>query len=133
MGRAERIVEHGNFADPAVENVLITARSGTLDPAAATKAAADDAADRCGSCPRSPTVGDADPAPGTAARCSSGHHGRRPRRPPATGCTLRDATAGVQGAHPELRVEEAGGASIDKAMDDTLGKDFSGPSCSACR
>jgi hypothetical protein len=27
-GRAERIVDHGNFTDPARENVLVTARSG---------------------------------------------------------------------------------------------------------
>ncbi|MEE3920021.1 MMPL family transporter [Micromonospora sp. BRA006-A] len=30
----------------------------------------------------------------------------------------------MQDAHPQLRVEQVGGPSIDKALDDTLGKDF---------
>jgi RND superfamily putative drug exporter len=37
---------------------------------------------------------------------------------------LLDATAAVQADHPELRIEEVGGPSINKALNDTLGKDF---------
>src|SRR5258707_882746 len=37
---------------------------------------------------------------------------------------LTAATADVQSRHPDLRVEETGGPSISKAMDDTLGQDF---------
>ena len=37
--RADNIVKSGNFADPDVESVLITAPSGTLDQAAANQAA----------------------------------------------------------------------------------------------
>ncbi|WP_247676347.1 MMPL family transporter [Micromonospora sp. M51] len=44
-GRASLIVDAGDFADPAVDNVLITSTGGALDQAAA-KAAADDAAAR---------------------------------------------------------------------------------------
>jgi RND superfamily putative drug exporter len=33
-GRAERIVEHGNFDDTVTENVLVTARTGGLDQTA---------------------------------------------------------------------------------------------------
>ncbi|MEE3920020.1 hypothetical protein V2I01_22500 [Micromonospora sp. BRA006-A] len=45
FGQAQLIVDSGGFDRPATENVLITARSGSLDQAAA-KAAAQDAADR---------------------------------------------------------------------------------------
>jgi uncharacterized membrane protein YdfJ with MMPL/SSD domain len=34
------------------------------------------------------------------------------------------AVAAVQRAHPELRIEETGGPSIDRALDDTVEKDF---------
>ncbi|HVD11192.1 MAG TPA: MMPL family transporter [Gaiellaceae bacterium] len=34
------------------------------------------------------------------------------------------AVAAVQAAHPELRIEETGGPSIDRALDDTVEKDF---------
>jgi RND superfamily putative drug exporter len=37
--RADNIVKSGNFADPDVESVLITAPSGTLDQVEATKVA----------------------------------------------------------------------------------------------
>jgi putative drug exporter of the RND superfamily len=37
---------------------------------------------------------------------------------------LLDATASVQAGDPQLRVEEVGGPSISKALDDTLGEDF---------
>src|SRR5262245_3328327 len=40
-GRAEALYDQANFDDPAVENVLITSKSGPLDQAAATKAAND--------------------------------------------------------------------------------------------
>src|SRR5690349_24444279 len=44
-GRAYVMIEDGKFADePAVDNVLITARSGKLDQAAARAAAGDAAA-----------------------------------------------------------------------------------------
>jgi putative drug exporter of the RND superfamily len=39
-GRSERIVEDGRFADPAVENILVTSRTGALDRDRAAAAAA---------------------------------------------------------------------------------------------
>lgn len=39
--RAEQMITDGHFADPATENVLVTARSGPLDQARAAAAAAD--------------------------------------------------------------------------------------------
>jgi putative drug exporter of the RND superfamily len=38
---------------------------------------------------------------------------------------VENAVAGIAAAHPALRVEEFGGASAQRALQDTLGKDFS--------
>jgi putative drug exporter of the RND superfamily len=122
-GRAERMVEEGHFADPAVENVLITPRSGTLDLAAAT-AAGTEARDRLTGLSQVTDVSEPVTAPGGKAVLvradmagdaeDAGDHVQ----------PLLDATAAVQAAHPELRVEEVGGATIDKAMEKTYGDDF---------
>ncbi|WP_432830377.1 MMPL family transporter [Dactylosporangium sp. CA-092794] len=122
-GRADIIANDGHFDNPAVESVLITARSGALDPDAAQRAAADVTAamqalpDVAGVSPALPShdksallvrvtlKGDPDTAPDRLA-------------------PLTAATAGVQDRYPGLRVEETGGPSISKAMDDTLGADF---------
>jgi RND superfamily putative drug exporter len=60
-GRAGTIVSAGQFDDPAVENVLITARGGTLDVRAAGAVAADAAA-RLGGVAGVARVGDPQPA-----------------------------------------------------------------------
>ena len=65
-GRAEAIRADGDFPDPAVENILVTARSGTLDQPAATRAATA-AADRLGRLPEVAAVGDPVPAPALSA------------------------------------------------------------------
>ncbi|QLQ39768.1 MMPL family transporter [Micromonospora robiginosa] len=123
FGRAELIVDGGGFHDPATENVLITARSGTLDPAAA-KAVAQDAADRLRQVEGVASVGTPmSSRDGTALLLPITMAGD----PESAGDRvqpLRDTTAQVQQAYPELRVEQVGGPSIDKALDDTLGKDF---------
>ncbi|MEU7585185.1 MMPL family transporter [Micromonospora sp. NPDC049230] len=123
VGRAGLIVDAGNFDDPAVDNVLVTARGGALDQAAA-KAAADDAAARLRTVTGVAEVGQ----PVTARDGSalllpitmSGDPGTASDRVQP----LRDATAAVQAAHPQVRVEQVGGPSIEQALDDTLGKDF---------
>jgi RND superfamily putative drug exporter len=122
-GRANTIVDSGHFDSPTVENVLITARSGVLDLNAA-KAAAADAATRMKALPEVAGVGEPVPAHDGSAlllpvTMSGDTDTTSDRVQP-----LLDATAAVQKAHPALRVEEAGGASISKAMDDTLGADF---------
>ncbi|MEV4640414.1 MMPL family transporter [Actinoplanes sp. NPDC049548] len=123
-GRASVIIEHGAFADePAVDNVLITARSGTLDKRAADDAAKA-AADRLRTVPGVAKIGEAIPATdGTALLVPITMSGD-----PATASDriepLRAATAEVQQQYPALRVEQVGGPSIGKALDDTLGKDF---------
>lgn len=123
FGRAELIVNGGDFHDPATENVLITARSGKLDQTAA-KAVAQDAAGRLRQVEGVASVGTPVPSrDGSALLLPITMAGD-----PATAADrvqpLRDTTARVQEAHPELRVEQVGGPSIDKALDDTLGKDF---------
>ncbi|MGC4890776.1 MMPL family transporter [Micromonospora sp. DT227] len=123
FGRAELIVDDGGFHRAATENVLITARSGGLDPAAA-KAAAQDAADRLRQVGGVASVGTPmSSRDGSALLLPITMSGDPETAGDRVG-PLRDATAGVQAAHPGLRVEEVGGPSIDKALDDTLGKDF---------
>ncbi|HST65039.1 MAG TPA: MMPL family transporter [Mycobacteriales bacterium] len=122
-GRAEQWVLDGHFADPAMENVLITSRSGTLD-AAAAGAAATEVRQRLGRLPQVGSVAEPVTAPGgkavlvraamTGAADDAGDHVQ----------PLLDATAAVQAAHPQLRVEEVGGGTIDKALDKTYGEDF---------
>ncbi|MFJ6199971.1 MMPL family transporter [Micromonospora sp. NPDC092111] len=122
-GHADVIVTDGKFADPAVENVLITPRTGALDQAAA-RAAAADAADRLRQLtgvasvgtPVSSRDGDALLLPITM---SGDRQTASERVQP-----LRDTTAQVQQAYPQLRVEQVGGPSINQALDDTLGRDF---------
>ncbi|MEU5945407.1 MMPL family transporter [Micromonospora sp. NPDC047465] len=122
-GRAGLIVDAGDFADPAVENVLITARGGTLDPVAA-KAAAADAATELRSVTGVASVGEPVMARDGSAllvpiTMSGDAETASDRVQP-----LRDATARVQEGHPQLRVEQVGGPSISKALNDTLGEDF---------
>jgi RND superfamily putative drug exporter len=123
-GQAYVMIDDGKFADePAVDNVLITARAGTLDQAAAKKAAADATA-KLRTVTGVAKVGEPLPAQDGSAllvpiTMAGDPDGSSDRVEP-----LLAATAEVQRAHPALRIEEVGGPSIGKALDDTLGKDF---------
>ncbi|GIM88515.1 membrane protein [Paractinoplanes toevensis] len=123
-GRAYVMIEDGKFADePAVDNILITARSGSLD-AKAAQAAAADATARLGSVTGVASVGKPIPATdGTALLVPITMSGD-PDTASDRVSPLLDTTAEVQAAHPGLRIEEVGGPSIGKALDDTLGDDF---------
>ncbi|MET7835070.1 MMPL family transporter [Micromonospora sediminicola] len=123
FGQAELIVDSGGFHQPATENVLITARSGALDPAAA-KAAAQDATDRLRQVDGVASVGTPLPSRDGGALLVPITMAGDPETAGDRVQPLRDTTARVQEAHPQLRVEQVGGPSIDKALDDTLGKDF---------
>jgi RND superfamily putative drug exporter len=123
-GRATEIINSGRFDDPAQENVLITARSGALDRTAATAAAAD-VANRLGALADVEDVG----------KPVASHDGEALLVPvtmtgdPDTAsdrvAALLDATATVQADHPDLRVEEVGGPSIDKGITDQVANDLS--------
>jgi len=121
VSRADRIVTSGNFNHPATENVLITAASGNMDKATA---AAQAVTQRLRALAEVARVDDPVPAPHGSAlliqvtltgdRDSASDHVQR----------LLDVTAAVQSEYPSLRVEEVGEASLGKALDETLGKDF---------
>jgi RND superfamily putative drug exporter len=122
-GQAGLIYDEAKFPNAASENVLITAKAGALDMTAA-KAAADDVATRMRSRADITEVG----APVTAQNgqalmvevtLAGERHTASERVQP-----LLDITAAVQAAHPTVRVEQTGGASIDKAIDETGGDDF---------
>ncbi|HEY0699968.1 MAG TPA: MMPL family transporter, partial [Micromonospora sp.] len=122
-GRADMIVTAGDFHRPAVENVLITPRSGALDQAAAQAAAAD-AADRLRQVTGVASVGVPVPSRDGAALLLPVTMSGDPETASDRVQPLRDATAEVQRAHPGLRIEQVGGASVSQALNDTLGRDF---------
>jgi RND superfamily putative drug exporter len=123
-GRASIMIEQGDFPDQAaVDNVLITARTGALDTAAAT-AAATDAATRLRTVPGVAGVGEAIPSRDGSALLLPITMSGDPETASDRVEPLRAVTAQVQQAHPALRVEQVGGPSIGKALDDTLGKDL---------
>jgi RND superfamily putative drug exporter len=121
--RATEIIDAGDFDDPAEENVLITARSGELDRTAASAAAAD-VAKRLGALRDVGEVGE--PVPSHDGRAllvpvtMSGDQDTASDRV----ASLLDATAAVQAGHPDLRIEEVGGASIDKGITDQVPNDL---------
>ena len=122
-GRATTIINSGDFADAAEENVLITARSGELDLAAANAAAAD-AADRMRGLPEVAEVGDPVPAQdGQALLVRVTMAGDEDEASDSVGALL-EQTAAVQQDHPGLRVEEVGGPSIDKGINDQVANDL---------
>ncbi|MGI5236669.1 MMPL family transporter [Dactylosporangium sp. CA-139066] len=122
-GRADVIVSDGHFENPAVESVLITARSGALNADAAGAAAADVAA-AMKALPDVESVADPLPSHDKTALLVRVTLKGDPDTAQDRIAPLQAATAGVQAKHPNLRVEETGGPSISKAMDDTLGQDF---------
>jgi RND superfamily putative drug exporter len=122
-GRASAIVDSANFDDPAKDNVLITARSGALDQAAA-QAAATEVTNRMRALPEVASVDKPIPAHNGKALLVPVTMKGDPDTAEDRVQPLLDTTAAVQAAHPDLRIEEVGDPSISKALDDTLGKDF---------
>ena len=122
-GRASAIVDSGNFDDPAKDNVLITARSGALDQAAAREAATD-VTNRMRALPEVASVDEPVPSRDGSALLVTITMRGDPETAEDRVQPLLDTTAAVQAAHPDLRIEEVGGPSISKALDDTLGEDF---------
>jgi putative drug exporter of the RND superfamily len=120
---AQQIVDDGHFDDPASERVLITAPSGRLDTTAAL-AAANEVAQRMRTLPEVARVDEPVIAPDKTAvllpvTMAGDDDDASDHVQP-----LLDVTAAAQAAHPQLRIEEVGGASLSRALDDTLGKDF---------
>jgi putative drug exporter of the RND superfamily len=123
-GRAEHIVDDGHFNDPIRENVLVTAPTGALDRTRGEAALAA-VADRFHSLPGVVAVEPVVAAPDGSALLLRAELAGPEDDAADRVAPLLDATAAVQSAYPDLRVEEVGGASIDRGMSDTLDKDFS--------
>ncbi|MBE1533434.1 MMPL family transporter [Actinomadura algeriensis] len=122
-GLAGRIAASGDFPEKAEENVLITAKSGPLDPRDA-RAAADDVVRRMKALPEVEAVGTPIPAPDRTAvlvpvtmKGDTEHADLRVD-------PLLAQSAAVQDAHPGLRVEQVGTGSTAKGLTATLGADF---------
>ncbi len=119
----QSIVDEAGFDRPATENVLITARSGALDQDRAMAAAADV---RAGMDASSAVGGVSDPVPspkGTAVLVNVEIAGDQDTAEERVDPLLK-TTADVQKQYPDLRVEQVGGASLDKALNTALGEDF---------
>ncbi len=122
-GRAEQLYDQANFDDPAVENVLVTAKSGQFDRAAGTKAANDAITRFTGRGDVAKVEGPV-PAPNGSALLVRITMTGDPDTATDRVATLQAVTAEVQQANPDVRVEQTGGPSISKALDETLGEDF---------
>ncbi len=122
-GRAEKIVASGHFADPVVENVLITARSGRLSTSEAAAAVAQ-ARTRLGVLPAVARVRPAVTAPDGRAVLLPVELTGKAEAATDTVVPVLAATAQVARSQPQLRIEEVGPGSIDRALSASLGKDF---------
>ncbi|TDO35701.1 RND superfamily putative drug exporter [Kribbella sp. VKM Ac-2527] len=119
--RADNIVKSGNFEDHDVESVLITAHSGQLDQAEAGRVATvvTERMRALGGVAEvaQPILSPKKEALIVRVTLKDGDDDNRVQ-------PLLDTTAKVQQDYPGLRVEQVGGESIDKALNETLGEDF---------
>ncbi|MBE3008510.1 MMPL family transporter [Microbispora sp. NEAU-D428] len=129
--QAEQILDGARFPNVAGEVVLVQSRTGTLtvtDPA--FRRAVEDvkrAVEATGQVEHVRTPYDEEPSPVTQDRRTTlvqfdmkGDGGTAEERIQP----VLDAVAGVQGAHPDLRVEEAGAASSAKLIGEAIDEDF---------
>ncbi len=129
--QAEQIIDGARFANVAGEVVLVQSRTGTLtvtDPA--FRRAVEDvkrAVEATGQVEHVRTPYDKEPSPVTQDRRTTlvqfdmkGDGGTAEERIQP----VLDAVARVQGAHPGLRVEEAGAASSAKLIGEAIDEDF---------
>ncbi|MGK5556811.1 MMPL family transporter [Actinomadura kijaniata] len=118
-GRAARVAHDHGVAEPAGENVLITARRGTLDQADATRAAAE-VARRMRGLPEVAAVGEPARSPGGGALLLPVTMSGDPETAPGRVDPLLERTRAVQDAHPGLRIEQAGDASVQKGLTELI-------------
>ncbi|MFI0976662.1 MMPL family transporter [Streptomyces sp. NPDC021093] len=122
-GRAEALADEGHLTPAPVEKLLITGGKGKFDPAAARSAAAD--LER--RMRTLPSVTDVDgpirSGDGGALLVTVTLRGDKETAKKDVDALLA-RTAETQRAHPELRIEETGSASISNAVNDQQGKDL---------
>jgi RND superfamily putative drug exporter len=122
--RAQALTETAGLDPPEQESLLVRTRDGShLDDADLRAAYADARARLQGR----PDVEGLEPpersADGQAALITWTVPGDPDGASDRVDATL-EATAALQAAHPALHVDEIGGGSVEKALDDTLGQDF---------
>ena len=123
-GRAAAIQDDAGLTPPVVENVLIAARDGGRLDRTAAAAAADDVIARMGALSEVTRTDPPVPAPSGDALLVRVEMAGDVDDAPGVVEPLLAATAEVQRAYPDLRVEEAGTASATHALDDRVAKDF---------
>ncbi|MFG2003391.1 MMPL family transporter [Spirillospora sp. NPDC048911] len=122
-GRAARVAHDHGVPEPAGENVLISARKGTLDQAQAAQAAGE-VAQRMRKLPEVAAVGRPSPSPkGDAVLLPVTMRGD-PETAKDRVEPLLAQTAEVQRAHPGLRIEQAGDASIPRGLGELIVEDL---------
>ncbi len=122
-GRAYSMAQDGGLVEPAVENVLITAMTEGAGPAE-FEAAATDVAARMRQLPEVAEVGEPTPAAdGTAILLPVTMRGD-PDTAADRLAPLLAATEVAQRAHPDVRVEQIGHASVDQGINDLVGEDL---------
>ena len=122
-GRADRIVTSGDFAKHAEENILITARTGTLDRTAAQAAANQVSTALRGLAQVSTVDASVVSADGRAMLVPVAMAGDSDTASDRV-APLQAVTATVAAHYPSLRVEEVGDASLDKALNAAIGGDL---------
>jgi uncharacterized membrane protein YdfJ with MMPL/SSD domain len=131
-GRAQKILGSGDFKQPASESVLIQNRKlFPIEPA--FRSTIEDVVSRLSKVPEAThIISPLAPAIVSQGQISKDQHsaivrfdirGKAEDAPDHVQGAL-DATSAAQKAHPDFIVEEFGDASARKALDDTLGKDF---------
>jgi uncharacterized membrane protein YdfJ with MMPL/SSD domain len=129
--KAERLLENGGFDQPAAEQVLLQVRgAGNIDSAPARAAAREVAAAVIATHRvehlRSPFAtgnGGQISRNGRSALVLFSMKGEAKTAPKRVQPVV-DAVKRVAQEHPQLRIEQFGGASATKALNDTVGKDF---------
>jgi RND superfamily putative drug exporter len=119
-GRADAMVSAAGFPDPDTEQVLITARSGDLDNAAAERAAAEVVAGM-----KKLRVVDEVAAPQASPDGSAYLVSIQLARNQDDVSSLQALTRTVQADHPDLSLRETGDISLDDAINDRVSDDLS--------
>lgn len=120
--QSTELIDAAALQQPAVENFLIAARSGTLDQQQAA-AAASELAGRLRGLPEVSQVSDPIPAPTGQSLLITAQIAGNPETADERVQPLRDATAAVQESYPELQIDQAGPASIRADFFAMLDKD----------
>ncbi len=122
-GRAAQILDDRSMVPATVENILISAGSGALDPAIATQAATA-VRDRMRALPEVDSAGEAVPAPDGRSVLVPVTMTGDPRTADQRVQPLLDVVEDTRGDFPALRIDQAGAASIQAGINEQLGADF---------